>query len=164
MPWRSDYGRAMLPLPLIVSSLLVARGARSPVPVAWAPATPITTSGGADINSAPAGVRPLVTRTDIFFVNTHVRDGGEIESTNGFILFDPTVQQLSEYPADTCAPIVLYCRGGARSAGAAALVQAGYTNVRHLDGGILAWEVADYPLRRRSMPHLRHPYQSRGPC
>ncbi|WP_250447831.1 rhodanese-like domain-containing protein, partial [Actinotalea sp. C106] len=37
-------------------------------------------------------------------------------------------------------PVVLYCRSGARSAQAATLlVAAGWAEVRHLEGGILAW-------------------------
>ncbi len=38
------------------------------------------------------------------------------------------------------APLVLYCKSGARSAIAiAALTGAGITNIRHLDGGVLSW-------------------------
>ena len=37
--------------------------------------------------------------------------------------------------------IILHCRSGARSAECLALIQeAGFTNSRHLGGGILAWE------------------------
>jgi adenylyltransferase/sulfurtransferase len=40
-------------------------------------------------------------------------------------------------------PLVLHCRSGVRSAQAGrALLAAGYPDVRHLDGGVLAW-VAD---------------------
>lgn len=38
------------------------------------------------------------------------------------------------------APLVLYCKSGARSAVAmAALIAAGIPNIRHLEGGVLAW-------------------------
>ena len=37
--------------------------------------------------------------------------------------------------------IILHCRSGIRSATCLALIQkAGFTNSRHLDGGIVAWE------------------------
>lgn len=39
--------------------------------------------------------------------------------------------------------IVVHCRSGARSAGAQQLMQAaGFTNVRNLTGGVLAWQTA----------------------
>jgi len=45
---------------------------------------------------------------------------------------------LGDIPTEL--PVVLYCRSGARSEQAArALLATGYTNVSHLDGGILAW-------------------------
>ena len=42
---------------------------------------------------------------------------------------------------DKDKPIYLYCRSGGRSGQAGEkLINAGYTNVHHLGGGILAWE------------------------
>jgi rhodanese-related sulfurtransferase len=47
------------------------------------------------------------------------------------------------------APIFLYCRSGGRSALAAEQLQRlGFTNVRSLAGGFLAWEAADKPTQR----------------
>jgi rhodanese-related sulfurtransferase len=44
-------------------------------------------------------------------------------------------------------PVFLYCRSGGRSAGAAkALVELGFTNVRELKGGMLAWRKAGQPV------------------
>ncbi|RIH89709.1 putative adenylyltransferase/sulfurtransferase MoeZ [Meiothermus luteus] len=53
--------------------------------------------------------------------------------------------RYQEIPKD--APVVLYCRSGARSAQAAAWLSAkGHPNVLNLDGGILAWYQAGLPL------------------
>jgi len=49
-------------------------------------------------------------------------------------------------------PIITYCKKGKRSAIAAAqLVEMGYTNVRYMKGGILAWKRAGYPIMYSSL-------------
>jgi|GEM_PF-4235330 len=54
---------------------------------------------------------------------------------------------LRYYPDDRTTKIVLYCRSAHWSAIAAqTLVAAGYTNVWHLDGGMVAWDAAGLPL------------------
>ncbi|OQX85383.1 MAG: hypothetical protein B6D55_07520 [Candidatus Omnitrophica bacterium 4484_70.2] len=48
-------------------------------------------------------------------------------------------------------PIIVYAKKGKRAAIAAAqLVQMGYTNVRYMEGGILAWKRAGYPVMHSS--------------
>ncbi len=59
------------------------------------------------------------------------------------------VQQLAaryaEVPRDR--PVYVHCKAGTRSARAAKLLAAkGYTNVRNVLGGIIAWRRARYPL------------------
>ena len=56
----------------------------------------------------------------------------------------PVADRLAELPTDRT--VVCICRVGGRSgAVAAALADAGY-DVRNLDGGMLAWEAAGYPV------------------
>jgi rhodanese-related sulfurtransferase len=53
--------------------------------------------------------------------------------------------RLDEIKADKDAEIILHCRSGARSGRAVAYLESeGYTNVRNLVGGMLAWQAAGY--------------------
>lgn len=62
------------------------------------------------------------------------------------------VQELSEEKMEELGVtkednILLYCRSSGRSGHALHMLQAaGYTHVRHLDGGILAWQEKNLPL------------------
>ncbi|MBI5001875.1 rhodanese-like domain-containing protein [Candidatus Woesearchaeota archaeon] len=64
------------------------------------------------------------------------------------------VQELSEEKMDELGvkkndDILLYCRSGGRSGHALHMLQAaGYNHVRHLDGGILAWQEKKLPLEK----------------
>ena len=50
---------------------------------------------------------------------------------------------------DPKKPVLVYCRSGRRSAEAApALAKLGFTEIRHLDGGILAWQTAGKPITK----------------
>lgn len=54
----------------------------------------------------------------------------------------------ADWPKD--APIYVLCRSGRRSMAAAKLLEAaGYENPVNVDGGMLAWEEAGLPVRRR---------------
>jgi phage shock protein E len=86
---------------------------------------------------------------DFLLVNTHIPYGYEIAGTDASIPVDKDGHWLRYYPADTKARIVLYCRSGQWSTVAArGLVRAGYENVWHLDGGMVAWHRAGFPLVR----------------
>jgi len=52
----------------------------------------------------------------------------------------------NQFP-DKSANIVVYCKSGGRGCLASqTLVQMGYTNVKNMDGGWVAWEKAGYPV------------------
>lgn len=56
-------------------------------------------------------------------------------------------EQLHLLPSKKDAKIVLYCMSGRMSEIAAdTLVQRRYTNLWNLDGGMIAWEKAGYPV------------------
>lgn len=64
------------------------------------------------------------------------------------------VQELSQEQIDALGvkkedEILLYCRSGGRSGKALEqFLQLGYTNVKHLAGGMLAWEEKKLPIKK----------------
>jgi rhodanese-related sulfurtransferase len=141
--------KQLLPTVLIVAALLAACGSQSAAPTAVAVSGGQVSvgGGGAYTNITPAQLAEMLKSKEFFFVNTHIPYDGAIEETDAFIAYDVTAQSLRKYPADKSAKIVLYCRSGRMSAIAAQeLVNAGYTNVWNLDGGMAAWEQAGYKL------------------
>lgn len=106
----------------------------------------VTSTGGAYTNITPAQLAAMLERKDFLLVNTHVPYEGELAQTDAFIAYEAAgPQRVGDYPSDKSARIVLYCRSGRMSAIVAQeLVQAGYTNVWNLEGGMIAWEQAGY--------------------
>ncbi len=104
-------------------------------------------AGGSYQDVSAAGLASMLKAKDFPLINVHIPYEGEIEPTDQFIPYNEIEQHLSGLPADRAAKIVLYCRSGSMSAIAArALVRLGYTNVYNLDGGMIAWKNAGYPL------------------
>jgi rhodanese-related sulfurtransferase len=103
--------------------------------------------GGSYTDVNAAGLAAMLERKDFYLVNVHVPYEGEIEPTDAFVPYDQVEADLSRFPQDKAAKIVLYCRSGGMSAIAArVLVGAGYTNVWNLDGGMIGWEQQGYAI------------------
>ena len=136
---------------MILIGLLTACGGQAPTPAATsAPAPEEAVESGSSTNIPPSQQAELVKQQAFFFVNVHIPYEGEIEPTDAQIPYDQTAQQLSQYPVDKNAKIVLYCRSGRMSSIAAKeLAKAGYANVWNLDGGMAAWEQQGLPLKER---------------
>ena len=107
----------------------------------------VETAGGSYQQVDAAELQSMLASKDFVFVNVHIPYEGEIDGTDLFIPYDTIEQQLSELPSDKSGKIFLYCRSGRMSAIAAeVLVSKGYTNVWELEGGMIAWEEAGYPI------------------
>lgn len=88
-------------------------------------------------------LKKLLEKKDFTFINVHTPYEGEIEKTDTFIAFDQVVAQSGNLPKDKTAPIILYCKTGRMSGEAIETVKKlGYANVRHLSGGMDAWQKA----------------------
>ncbi len=75
----------------------------------------------------------------------YVADGyieGSLDLSLGRLIFDIRMRIPNKD-----VPIITYCKKGMRAAIAGSqLVQMGYTNVKYLEGGILGWKNAGYPV------------------
>jgi len=107
----------------------------------------VQVDGGSYTNVTPQELQAMLEAKDFPLINVHIPYEGEIEPTDAFIQYDRIQEHLSELPSDTGAKIVLYCRSGNMSDIAArTLIELGYTDVWNLNGGMIAWEAAGYPL------------------
>ncbi len=110
----------------------------------------ITVAGGSYTQVTPAELQAMLEAKDFPLINVHIPYEGEIEGTDAHIPYTEIVQTLDrpgELQAAKDAKVVIYCRSGNMSTQAAQeLVQAGYTNLWELGGGMIAWKDAGLPL------------------
>jgi len=107
--------------------------------------------GGSYTDVNAAGLATKLEKKDFLLINVHIPYEGEIEPTDLFIPYNEIEQNLDKLPPDRSTKLVLYCRSGGMGAIAArTLVKLGYTDVWNLDGGMIAWEQAGYPLVDKS--------------
>lgn len=105
-------------------------------------------SQGAYRDVSPTELKGMLDHKDFLFVNVHIPYEGELARTDAFIPFDKVEQQLHRLPPRKDAKIVLYCMSGRMSEIAAGtLSRRGYTSLWNLDGGMIAWEKAGFPLK-----------------
>lgn len=109
----------------------------------------VEADGGYYVNITPEELHSMLSDDDFLLVNVYAGDMGEIEDTDLFIPYDQIAGRQGELPSQHDSQVVVYCRSGGSSAAAATtLVSLGYTDVWNLDGGMIAWEEAGYPLLR----------------
>lgn len=105
--------------------------------------------GAMEASGMAVGVKDFaarLTRADAFVVNVHVPDEGSIAGTDAAIPNDRIVGD-ARLPEDKSSPILVYCKTGRMSADAAtSLMNAGYTDVVYLEGGMDAWVAAGRAL------------------
>jgi rhodanese-related sulfurtransferase len=132
--------RKILFYTLVLTALLLA-GCASPSPIEAQQESYV-------LISSEALVSMMETRRDAFLlINTHIPFEGNLPTTDFSVPYNEIDQHLDLFPADKDAEIVLYCMSNRMALIAADdLVQAGYTNLKLLDGGMLAWQSAGQTL------------------
>ena len=91
----------------------------------------------------------MLKNKDFVFINVHIPFAGDIAQTDLSIPYDEIEQNLSQFPTDKNAKVVLYCRSGRMSQIAAEkLVSLGYTNIWNLQGGMVDWEQAGFNIEK----------------
>jgi rhodanese-related sulfurtransferase len=101
-----------------------------------------------------SNLKKLLEKKDFLFINVHIPYQGEIEGTDLFIPYNEIKKNLNKLPSDKDAKIVLYCRSDRMSIIAAqTLVTLGYSNIWILEGGMVGWKRAGFPLvNKRNTP------------
>ena len=83
----------------------------------------------------------------LILINVHTPYEGEIAGTDLFIEDDLILTNKEKLPEDKSTPIILYCKSGRMSAETLATLKSmGYTNVKHLKGGMKEWSRKGYEL------------------
>lgn len=95
----------------------------------------------------PGDLKSEISQKDFLLINVHTPYQGEIEKTDYFIEYDSMIANKDKLPDDKNARIVLYCLTGNMSRQAVGtLTKMGYTNVKHLEGGMDAWRRAGFDI------------------
>jgi rhodanese-related sulfurtransferase len=111
--------------------------------------TIVKTDKGQYTDISAAQLHEMLKNKDFTFVNVHIPFEGDIPGTDVSIPYDTITQNLDKLPADKNAKIVLYCRSDRMSNIAARqLADLGYTNLYNLDGGMVDWESAGFPIKK----------------
>ena len=96
---------------------------------------------------SPGELDQMLQGQDVYLVNVHVPDEGDIPGTDATIPYTEVASRVDELPTDGDPKLVLYCRSGNMSTQAAQeLVDAGVTGFYELDGGFVAWNEAGLPF------------------
>ncbi len=111
-------------------------------------------------NLSPQQVKAEIENGDVTIID--IRESEELKNEGKIAGSVHAPRGMLEYYADASTNyqkkefnkenrIILHCAGGGRSALAAnTLLQMGYTNVAHLDGGLKAWKEAGLPTEQSS--------------
>ena len=92
----------------------------------------------------------MLRQKDFYFVNVHTPYEGEIKNTDASIIYDKIAENLDKLPRNKNEKIVLYCESGRMSEIAAReLARLGYSQVSHLEGGMIAWKKSGYEVIRK---------------
>ena len=87
-------------------------------------------------------------RTDVIFIDVREQHEYDQEHITDINLIPLSTIEGNESQIPTDKPVILTCRSGNRSGKVQAYLEKyhSYTNLHNMDGGILAWDQANYPV------------------
>ncbi|MEK7526212.1 MAG: rhodanese-like domain-containing protein [Patescibacteria group bacterium] len=92
-------------------------------------------------------LKKLLDEKDVFVINVHTPYEGEIPKTDIFVPYDELIANQAKLPNNKSTQIIVYCKSGNMSGAAVkTLNDLGYKNVKHLDGGMEAWQKSNLGL------------------
>ncbi|MBS1966241.1 MAG: rhodanese-like domain-containing protein [Chloroflexi bacterium SZAS-1] len=128
---------------LLASLLLLAACGNQPAPAAIAPAGAAVTNITVQDLKTQLGGKEHIFLLDVRSAEEYTNDGHVAGST--LIPLPDLARRASELPTDR--PIVCICRSGNRSTTACnQLANQGFTQLRNVQGGMIAWGQAGYPI------------------
>jgi rhodanese-related sulfurtransferase len=96
---------------------------------------------------SPSQLNAELAAKDFLLVNVHVPYEGEIAGTDAHLTYANVPAIAAWLGPDLAVKTVIYCKSNyMASIAGPALVALGYCNVRYLDGGMIGWKAAGYPL------------------
>lgn len=111
-------------------------------PAAWAVRALSAEETAALLKNPPAGLIVMDVRTPEEFAAGHLNNARNVD------FFGPSFERTL-LPMDRQSPYLIYCRNGTRSEKAAEIMKSmGFTDVRHVTGGIGALEAAGIPIKK----------------
>lgn len=122
-----------LKIVLVIASLVLLLG------IVWFSRQPTKSAAYQDVSVAEFDA--ILAVRDPFVVDVHTPEQAHLAGTDAFIDYTQVGNRLGEFPADKNTEILVYCRTGSMSQTASqVLINAGYTNVKNLVGGLTAWK------------------------
>lgn len=108
---------------------------------------PDSDAGGKLGSMSVAELAAALPAKSFFLLNVHVPYAGEIPGTDKNLDYQDVPGIAAFIGPNKAADVVLYCYSNSMAVTAGnALVAAGYTSVRYVDGGLNGWKKAGYPV------------------
>lgn len=105
--------------------------------------------GGRITHLTPEEVRAGIDAGSVLLVDVREADEIAAESIPGAVMFALSQFDPAQLPDPQGKRLVFSCRSGQRSQRAAAIAQsAGLPYEEHMQGGILGWKAAGFPIKR----------------
>lgn len=96
-------------------------------------------------NILPQEFDKILSNRKVFLVDVHIPEQKHLDGTDLVVPYNKIKENLNKFPKDKNAEIIVYCKSGRMSIDASnALLEAGYTRVYNLVGGLNAYRESHF--------------------